>query len=256
MNHPARDPLAEVSWIGKNKFDFVDLTLEPPAADPDKLQLEDIQSALERYNLGVVTHSAWFIPLASPFATIREATLQEYRRCLKTAHGLGARILNVHAGKLPPHFTMNDAINWHVETLAPLCEEASRLGVTIVLEHVPFWGPNQLEVLLAIMEKVPPLGFHLDSGHAKLERGYDRFSEYLKFLGHRLRHVHLSENDGSSDQHLPPGSVSRNATDWPGHIRELKATGYDGTITLEVFSQLREHLLWSRDRLRKWWEEA
>jgi hypothetical protein len=31
VNHPVRNPLAEIEWIGKNGFDFVDFTLEPPA---------------------------------------------------------------------------------------------------------------------------------------------------------------------------------------------------------------------------------
>ena len=34
MNHPARDPLGEIDWFGRHGFDFIDFTLEPPAADP------------------------------------------------------------------------------------------------------------------------------------------------------------------------------------------------------------------------------
>jgi len=34
MNHPARNPLEEIDWFGQHGFDFVDFTLEPPAADP------------------------------------------------------------------------------------------------------------------------------------------------------------------------------------------------------------------------------
>lgn len=110
------------------------------------------------------------------------------------------------------------------------------MGVTIVLENLPFGGSDPLEHIAEIMERVPLLRFHLDSGHAKLERGYDRWDEYLSLLGNKLLHVHISENDGTADQHLPPGAAPRSTTDWPDHIRKLKATGYDGTITLEVFS--------------------
>ena len=106
------------------------------------------------------------------------------------------------------------------------------------------------------MERVPLLRFHLDSGHAKLERSYDRWDEYLDRLGAKLLHVHLSENDGTADQHLPLGAVPRGTTDWPQHVKTLKATGYDGTITLEVFSPHTEYLLLSRDLLRRWWDEA
>jgi sugar phosphate isomerase/epimerase len=55
---------------------------------------------------------------------------------------------------------------------------------------------------------------------------------------------------------LPLGAAPRSTTDWPQHVKKLKATGYDGTITLEVFSPYKEYLLLSRDLLRRWWEGA
>jgi sugar phosphate isomerase/epimerase len=256
MNHPARNPLEEIDWIGRNGFDFVDFTLEPPAADPDQVDPAAIRAALARYNLGVVGHTAWFLPLASPFAGIRQACLEEFRRALQATHRIGATVMNLHYGKAPKFFPRERVVEWHAEVLSRLCDEAAALGVTIVLEHVPHAGGDQLENIVAIMESVPLLRFHLDSGHAKLERGHDRWEEYLERLGKKLLHVHLSENDGTADQHLPLGAVPRSATDWPRHIRKLKASCYDGTITLEVFAPHREYLLLSRDLLRKWWAEA
>ena len=122
-------------------------------------------------------------------------------------------------------------------------------------KHIPFGGNNQLETICNLLDEVPLLAFHLDSGHAKLERGYDRWDEYIDRLGEKLRHVHLSDNDGTADQHLPLGAVPRSRTNWGEHIRKLKASGYDATITLEVFSPEKEHLLVSRDLLRSWWEQ-
>ena len=34
MNHPARPVIEEIEWMGELGFDFIDLTLEPPAAVP------------------------------------------------------------------------------------------------------------------------------------------------------------------------------------------------------------------------------
>jgi len=256
MNHPARNPLEEIEWIGKNGFDFVDFTLEPPAADPDKIDPGAVRAALDRHGLGVVAHTAYYLPFATPFADIRAACLSEFRRALRAAREIGATVMNVHYGKAPGFFTKEQVIEWHVEVLSQLCQEAAAVGVAIVLEHIPFGGREQLENIAAIMEKVPLLRFHLDSGHAKLERSHDRWDEYLARLAHKLLHVHLSENDGTADQHLPLGAAPRSTTDWPQHIKRLKATGYDGTITLEVFSPWKEYLLLSRDLLRRWWGEA
>jgi hypothetical protein len=87
--------------------------------------------------------------------------------------------MNVHYGQSPGLFSKEQVVGWHVEVLSPLCEEAAGVGITIVLEHIPHGGSEQLENIVAIMEKVPLLRFHLDSGHAKLERGYDRWDKYL-----------------------------------------------------------------------------
>jgi sugar phosphate isomerase/epimerase len=256
MNHPAGDPVAEIDWIGQHGFDFVDFTLEPPAADPDQINAGAIRTALDQHNLGVVAHTAYYLPLASPFGSIRQASLEELQRALKTAQRIGATLLNAHFDKPPKFFSNQQTIEWHVEVLGPLCEQAAEVGVTIVLEHVPFAGNDQLEMIETILEEVPLLRFHLDSGHAKLEREYDRWSDYIDRLGPKLAHVHLSDNDGTSDQHLPLGSAPRSTTDWPEHIRKLKASGYEGTITLEVFAPERDYLLLSRNLLRKWWDDT
>jgi sugar phosphate isomerase/epimerase len=256
MNHPSRNAVKEIDWIGQHGFDFVDLTLEPPAAAPDHIDPAAVRAALDRHGLGVVAHTAWFLPFGSPFSSVREACLGEFRRALRVSQQIGARVMNTHFSKPPKFFRQEQVVEWQAEVLARLCDEAAGLGVTVILEHVPQGGSDQLENIVAIMERVPLLRFHLDSGHAKLERGYDRWEEYLDRLGPKLLHVHLSENDGTADQHLPLGAASRSTTNWPKHIKKLKAAGYDGTITLEVFSPQKEYLLLSRDLLRRWWDEA
>ena len=154
MNHPARHPLEEIDWFGRHGFDFVDFTLEPPAADPDQIDPAVVRAALDRHGLGVVAHTAWFIPIGSPFGSIREASLVEFRRALRAAHQIGATVMNVHYGKSPGFFSKEQVVGWHVEVLSRLCQEAAEVGLTIVLEHTPFGGSDQLENVVAIMEKV------------------------------------------------------------------------------------------------------
>jgi sugar phosphate isomerase/epimerase len=254
-NHPARDPLEEIEWFGQNGFDFVDLTLEPPAADPADLDIEAIRTALARHNLDVVAHAAYFIPISSPFASLRQAALREFQRTLEAAAQIGAQMMTVHYLGIPPLFPTERCPEWHLEVLEPLCARAAGLGITVLLENAP--GPSgQIEHIAHILEALPGLGFHLDSGHTQVEGGTDFFEAYLERLGGRLRHVHLSENDGRRDQHLPLGAVPRPEIDWPARIACLKANGYDGTISLEVFAPERAYLLQSRELLRKWWGEA
>ncbi len=71
-------------------------------------------------------------------------------------------------------------------------------------------------------------------------------------ISNRLRHVHLHDNKGGgADLHLPLGAGTMN---FARHVRTLKASGYDGRITLEVFSEDRRYLAHSRDILRRLWD--
>jgi sugar phosphate isomerase/epimerase len=55
---------------------------------------------------------------------------------------------------------------------------------------------------------------------------------------------------------LPLASMPAGAINWPARIKRLKASGYDGTISLEIFAPERAYLLQSRDLVRQWWAAA
>ena len=255
MNHPQRDPVTEIEWLGQHEFDFVDLTLDPPIMDPSNVDVKGVRAALARYGLGVVAHSAYYIPISSPFPSLRQAALHEFQRALEVAAQVGAQGMTVHYHGTPTLFPPESYVEWHVEVLCPLCSQAGDLGVTILLENAPGL-PGQIDAIAQVLKAIPDLGFHLDGGHANMEGGVGSFDAYVRRFGRRLMHVHLSENDGSNDQHLPLNSVPVSQIDWPTRIKRLKASGYDGTISLEVFAPDRAYLLQSRDLLRQWWAAA
>ncbi|MEA2475819.1 MAG: hypothetical protein QOC87_18, partial [Actinomycetota bacterium] len=103
----------------------------------------------------------------------------------------------------------------------------------------------------------PEARFHLDVGHANLRLGKhekNRAKSLLDAFGDRLVHVHLSDNrGGEQDLHLPLGAGT---IDWKQVARQLQEAGYDGTVTLEVFSREREHLRTSRRLWLGWWSAA
>lgn len=255
MNHPAKDPVEEIAWIANHGFDFVDLTLEPPAADPRTLDVARVAAALERFQLPVIVHTAYYLAYATPFASVRKACLEEFRIALAVAAQLQARVVTIHFSRPPRFFSEEDVFRWHKEILTPLCDEADHRRMVIALEHSPFPQCRQIEILERLLHELPALRFHLDSGHAQLEASGDHWGEYLQRLGRYLVHVHLSENDGTYDQHLAPGALPGQCLNWPGRLAQLKALPYDGTITLEVFSPATEYLLTARDLIRRWWNE-
>jgi sugar phosphate isomerase/epimerase len=73
----------------------------------------------------------------------------------------------------------------------------------------------------------------------------------VKRFAPRIDHVHISDNSGTADEHLPPG---RGTIDFQWLVRQLKATGFNGTVTFEIFTDNHGDLKLSRDRFKKWWD--
>jgi sugar phosphate isomerase/epimerase len=58
--------------------------------------------------------------------------------------------------------------------------------------------------LRGFLDALPELGFHLDIGHANLSVPENTTQDVIAAFGTRLRHVHLHDNKGGSqDLHLP-----------------------------------------------------
>lgn len=250
MNDPQRDPCDEARWAGENGFDFLDLTLEGPAAELDRIDVAALKHILDDSGMGVVGHTAWYLPFASPFRRVRQAAVDCVVETFATFAHLGARHVNVHISPVPRLYPHQQQISWNSESFCALAEQAAAYNLGIMIEHPPD-GSLSVADIRAIVEAEPRLGFHLDVGHANI--GGDKLEGLLKHLGNRLVHVHLSDNNGRSDQHTALGA---GMIDWPRTIRMLRQSGYNDTITLEVFSRDRDYLLLSARKLRDWWAAA
>jgi len=127
---------------------------------------------------------------------------------------------------------------------------AEPLEIQILIENMDRTF-NTLEQIQEALGRISQLGFHLDVGHANLNVERNRTGPFLQAFRERLCHVHLSDNFGKSDDlHLPLGAGN---IPWPKIIGLLKDSGYEGTITLEIFSADRRYLLFSRDKIRRLW---
>jgi sugar phosphate isomerase/epimerase len=252
MNHPGRDVLEQIEWVADMGLGFIDLTLEPPMAASWKVDRRAIRKALEIHHLDVVGHTAFYLPIASGIEEIRRAALVELRRCVDVFAEIGARWMNVHPDRHAPMHDRRFFVEKNRETLGALLPYAAQHGVGVMVENLP-GDFNTAHDLGELLDPLPDLGLHLDIGHANLLVPHSSVEELLAAYGARLRHVHLHDNKGGgADLHLPLGTGT---VDVRGAIRLLKTHGYDGTITLEVFTPDPHHLSYSRDLLQRMWQE-
>jgi len=252
MNHPAREVLQEIEWIAAMGLGFLDLTLEPPKAASWKVDRRAVRNALEQHQLGVVGHTAFYLPIASGIEEIRQAAVTELRRCIEAFAEIGARWMNIHPDRHAPMHDRGFFIQRNLETLGELLPYAAEHGVGLMIENLP-GDFNTAGEVGELLDPLPALGLHLDIGHANLLVTHSTVDELLGAYGPRLRHVHLHDNKGgAADLHLPLGSGS---VDLRSAIRQLQRTGYDGTITLEVFTPDQHYVRYSKELLQRVWEE-
>jgi sugar phosphate isomerase/epimerase len=93
--------------------------------------------------------------------------------------------------------------NWS-DRMPRLIEEARRHGVSIALENTWDDRPEVLDHLRNLLPDREPLKFCLDTGHMNV---YSRLPvrRWWECLGREVAALHLHDNDGLSDDHLPPG---------------------------------------------------
>ncbi|MBN1297121.1 sugar phosphate isomerase/epimerase [bacterium] len=253
MNNPQLDITKEIQFAARHGFDFLDLTLEPPAGIPDSNARTPLRNLLSSLGLGCIGHTAYYLPLDSPFDPVRIAATEVIIHHLDIFAELSVPLVTIHSGFSYPHrfFTYSAKLALWVDSLTRIVPAARDRNLTLMLENVPE-NKDQFRLLRDLFHQFPDVRFHLDIAHANLNVPANVTYNYLKRFKSRLAHVHLSDNFGRTDDlHLPIGA---GGIPWGHVLTLLKQAGYDGTMTLEVFSNNREHLLSSREILRSLWK--
>jgi sugar phosphate isomerase/epimerase len=252
MNHPGHEVLKEIDWIAGMGFGFIDLTLEPPMAGVRQLDVKAVRQELAARNLRIVGHTAYYLPLCHPFEAVRRAAVEELKLCLEAFAALGASWMNLHPDSKAPLHDRKFVIDRNLQTIRELLPMSRDLGVGLMIENLP-GSFNTVRQLAELLDPIPELGLHLDIGHSNLMVDKNTTDDLLERFGSRLQHVHLHDNKGgSADLHLPLGTGS---VDTAHYIRSLQQHGYDGTITLEVFTPDRHFLAYSQELLQRLWNE-
>jgi sugar phosphate isomerase/epimerase len=254
MNFPGRSVLKEIHRIHEDGFDFVDLTIEPPVSW--KADGKEVGRLMTDLGLSAVGHTAYYLPIASPWPEIRAVARDLFRTCLDTFADAGVELVNVHPDQRVPLHSRDQVRAQNADAIASLAEDAAARGIRLMVENLDRMFADVAD-LAPLFDAVPDLGFHLDVGHANLRLGLggeNRTAALLDAFGDRLAHVHVSDNRGGDDDlHLPLGA---GMIDWKGAVRTLKAHGWDGTVTLEVFSREREYLRVARRLWLELWSSA
>lgn len=155
------------------------------------------------------------------------------REEIELASFLGASILVVHLGTLaledpePP-----------ITGITEIAAFARDHGLMLALENSGRTGIAPLRDALDLVGSAPRasgLGICIDTGHANRSQVRDGVppAAFLQELREVVVEVHVNDNEGAADLHLPPGEGT---TDWPSTLAAIRELRDDAVICLEVTS--------------------
>lgn len=256
MNFPVKPVVSELKEIADLGFDYLELTMDAPEATPQKVlaQKREILDLLSSYNLGLIGHLPCFVSTADLYESIRNASRKEVLDALEISSELGIEKLVLH----PSYVTglgkhLEDKVkNMGYEFLEAVYVHANELGITLCLENMLPWSGwlFEPEEFRDVFKRCGKMKLMLDIGHANIDTKGNRVHKFIKWYGKRIAHLHAHDNFGREDNHLPLGC---------GNIKfneifsEIKKTGYDDTLTLEVFSPDRDYLKLSLRKAKRIW---
>jgi D-psicose/D-tagatose/L-ribulose 3-epimerase len=229
-------------------FDTIDIFADPLDLDARERRL--IRRECERAGLPIVSIACVAVGLIDFNPSVQRFHLERCRRYLDLACEYEAKnVLLVLGEYIWERQVIAPAEQWQigVRNVRELGKYAADLDLLLALELEPFKLSliRNVETMLRFLQEVdhPAVRANIDVSHLQLS---GTPAEELRRLRGRAAHVHLSDCDGKVHGDLPPG---RGVVDFLPYLREIKALGIDGAISIELeYSPQPERIVeWVRE---------
>jgi sugar phosphate isomerase/epimerase len=157
---------------------------------------------------------------------------------LDRAQRLGASLVTLHLGSCPPGAGRDAALGNVVAGIRLAIPELERRRMRLALENhtkaiISDALGDQPADFDRVMAELPAscIGRTLDLGHAHIN---SHLEEFLRQPFDRVFNIHLHDNLGAEDQHLP---VGEGTIRWGAVLPRIAREGYRGPLTFEFFAQ-------------------
>ena len=173
--------------------------------------------------------------LVSPDKTLRDAAVERLKLLLSAAGELGGGVLVLGSPKQRgsvPGQSVSQAVSLLVDSLSELGNYALNCNSTLLVEALDQSQCNvinTLEEARSLLNAVssPGISSMFDFHNCVDEK--DSWETLIRKYSSIIKHIHINEWDGG-----PPGSGS---SDYAPAFKAIKETGFEGWISMEIFSQ-------------------
>ena len=198
-------------------------------------RFEEIRKRLLERGLTITLHGPYVhLNPGSMDESIRLRTVEKYRRIFDIAGYLKPRTVVLHGGYDEKRFR-GEKDRWLEQSLRTWDEfvkRAEELQTVIAVENVFERKPDTLRTLVESIDS-PYFRCCLDSGHINI---FSRvpLEEWFEEIGEFTEEVHLHDNNGTNDDHLPVGDGS---IDFPLFFDLLREHTNDPIYTIEIHGE-------------------
>ncbi|MEJ2690222.1 MAG: sugar phosphate isomerase/epimerase, partial [Deltaproteobacteria bacterium] len=249
----AASPLEPFYYAVENGFDafewFPDKKENGAGWDLGDIQEQtrsEIRETAGSHDMLLTVHIPWW---TSPLRPEAEEVFQEQ---ILFAGQIGAGLINLH-------LSIEAGVEQYAAALLPAIRATREAGLRLAVENTPLTPPEAFNRLFAWWGEqrdvsISHVGMCLDLGHANLcEATRNDYIRYLDQLGPQVPiiHMHLHENYGDRDSHLPifTGPAGQNDAGVRAALERLVKRGFCGTIILEQWPEPHSLLRDGRTRL-------
>ena len=217
---------------------------------------KEIKYFCEELNLDIVNFCPVLPDLVSSDPKMKEKALKLFETALEIALYFGAQTIQIDSytpaiqyrdGQIPqakmdqfdeiyqvmidPEFSWSREWEALVDGISRCNEMSKRTGLKLCLEPRVGENVSNTDAMLRLFDAIPDWNFGavLDTGHQNAQKEILPLS--IEKLGDRIFYVHVSDNDGRTNHHLPLG---QGTIDWEGVFLALKKHRFDGYVAIDL----------------------
>jgi len=175
----------------------------------ERFNFSDFQRVAEKlhdHHLTITLHGP-FIDLSAGSAdpAVKAVTRSRFEQLLKLVPVFRPRAVVCHAGydRKRYGYFKDDWIESSLDTWSWLADSLIERESRLMLENVYEDDPQDIRIILENL-KIQNVGFCLDAGHL-FAFGQSKLKPWLEELGSYIGQLHLHDNHGRNDEHLPLG---------------------------------------------------
>ncbi|HOM95576.1 MAG TPA: sugar phosphate isomerase/epimerase [Methanofastidiosum sp.] len=238
-------------WGEDAKFNLLEIVAENNHAI-DEETMPKVKDILSSYSFEYTVHSPFSdINISSLNKSIRKVSIQQVKYAIYAVNEIGGKVMTFHPGRHSAATNRDKELTKKIlfDSLKEISTYNEDYGVVIALENMPDTFVTTMKVSQEILEvlenkQLPGIKHTMDVGH--LETNNVDIERYIQDLKDFLVHIHLHDNLGEFDNHLPLGEGN---IDFSKVFMALKKINYSGRMILEMTNT--EDILKSREFLRE-----